>query len=392
MQAECTLSEERLITTHGTIIPQAVRFANGNIFLSYHVGNDAHFSPVGAHFSRDDGRTWERCRHPLHRQAAAGAIDDGRAFLLDQYLFRTGNGQYVAFYSETCDSGESFSEPKPARFFLKGAIAEPYVPRPPDDPDAFFEPPIPEFYRPVTDKYGSIIGGHIFGTVLRLPDGALGLSAYTKMEGNMTRRPRRSTYVRQRTDDGTAPEAQERVLDSSLFFRSEDEGATWQHVSTIGKVRPDRPFDVGKVYSEGLNETGMACTSDGKIYALMRHGSLMLLWYAVSADGGRTWSDIQPFNYPGVAPSLTMLPCGILAAAWGRPGMTVGFSLDGTGRDWDLLVGVRGDDVKSQNYPWLVPVADDRVMLFYDKRKWDKEKRSFYDHGIYCREIRVRHR
>ena len=69
--------------------------------------------------------------------------------------------------------------------------------------------------------------------------------------------------------------------------------------------------------------------------------------------------------------------------------MTVGFSLDGTGRTWDALVGVMQDDVPSQKYPWIVPVAEDRIMLFYDRRKWDDERRVFYDHGIYCREITV---
>ena len=390
MKVECELTEERLITAEGTIIPQAVRFANGNMFVCYHVGRDAYFSPCGAHRSGDKGRTWKPSSCPLHRVAAMGVVGDGRALVFDQYLWKTGETEYVAFYNETRNSAETFDGPKLARFHLEKAMDKAYVPRPPEDPDAFFEPPIPAFYDPVTAKHGSIIGGYIFGSVLRLPDGALGLSAYARMEGNMTRKPRRSSYVGVRGDDGTVPEAREQVLDSSIFFRSEDEGATWQYVSTIGKVRPDRPFDAGQVFSEGFNETGMAVTSDGRIYALMRHGSNMLLWYAVSDDCGRTWSDVSCFSYPGVAPCLTMLPNGILAAAWGRPGMTVGFSLDGTGWRWDLMVGVRDDKVKSQNYPWIVPVGEDRIILFYDKRKWDPQKRAFYDHGIYCREITVR--
>ena len=86
---------------------------------------------------------------------------------------------------------------------------------------------------------------------------------------------------------------------------------------------------------------------------------------------------------------MCLLPNGMLAAAWGRPGMTVGFSIDGTGSTWDALVGVMQDDVQSQKYPWLVPIGENRVMLFYDKRKWDSERRVFYEHGIYCREITV---
>lgn len=390
IRAEYELSDERLITTEGTIIPQAVRFANGNIFLSYHTSNDACFSPVGAHISRDNGRTWAPRKHPLHRQAAAGVVSADHGLIFDQYCFKAGRGEYVAFYSETGDSGETFSGPKLAHIFVDGVMDEEYAPRPKSDPDSFYEPEVPEFYRPVTEKYGAILGLYLWGAVIRLPDGALGMACHAKMQGNMTRTPRQSSYVAPRRNDGTAPEAEKEVLESSHFLRSEDGGATWHCAGTIGRVRPGRPFDAGQLFSEGFNETGLVCTREGKLHAIMRHGSLMLLWYATSADGGRTWSDIMPMNHPGVAPCMAMMPGGVLAAAWGRPGLTVAFSLDGTGRAWDLLGGVMTAEVQSQNYPWIVPVATDRIMLFYDKRKWDPTKRLFYDHGIYCREAVVR--
>ena len=218
----------------------------------------------------------------------------------------------------------------------------------------------------------------------------MGMSAYCQMKDNMRRKERdTSDYVGIRPDEGVAEEANDDVLWSSIFLRSEDDGQTWRMASTILKTEENFPFDAGVLYSEGFTETGLSCTSDGKIYALLRHGSYMLMWAVISSDGGRTWGDPLCFNYPGVAPSLCLMPNGILASAWGRPGMTVGFSLDGTGRTWDVLVGVMQDDVPSQKYPWIVPVAEDRVMLFYDKRKWDGERRVFYDHGIYCREITV---
>ena len=389
MKAECSLSEERLITTDGTIIPQAVRFANGNMVVIYHVGNDAYFSPSGSHRSRDNGATWERMECPLHRGSAMGAVGDARALFFDQYLLKTGDGEYAAFYNETRDSGETFPGPKTARFSIKGVLDREYVPRSRDDPDYFFEPDVPDFYEPVTAKHGSVIGGHIFGRILRLPDGALGLSAYCAMEGNMTRLREHSAYVGARQDEATAPEATGQVLDSSVFFRSEDDGQTWRYTDTIGRARPGKPFDAGKIYSEGLNETGLSCTADGNVYALIRHGSYMLLWWSMSKDCGRTWSDIKPLNYPGVAPSVVLMPNGVVAAAWGRPGMTVAFSLDGTARNWDVLVGVADDSISSQKYPWVVPVGDNRLMLLYDKRKWDPEKRRLYDHGIYCRELTV---
>jgi len=392
MRAECSLSPERLITTEGTIIPQAVRFANGNLIVIYSVGPDAHFAGCGARRSRDNGATWESCECPWYRPSAKGAVADDRALFFDQYLWKTGEDEYRAFYVETGDSGETFSEPKLARFAIENVIPKEYVPRPEDDPDRFVEPEVPEIYRCITEEHGTVLGGYTFGPVLRLPDGALGMACHATLEGNMTRRRPESRYVRPRSDEGNASEAMEQMLESAIFVRSEDEGQTWECISTIGRARPDRPFDSGQICSEGFNETGMACTSDGNIYALMRHGSYMLLWWTISEDCGRTWSEIQPLNYPGVAPSVTMMPNGILAAAWGRPGMTVGFSLDGTGQSWDVLVGAMDDRDHSQKYAWLVPVADDRLMLFYDRRKWDSDKRKHYNHGIYCREITVQRR
>ncbi len=387
-QAGYSLSDEKLITTTGTIIPQALGFANGNMLVCYNMGNDAYFSPFGAHRSRDGGETWEPAECPLNQISAMGSIGPDRAIFLDQYLWKVGPGEYAVFANDTHDAGATFTGPRLATFHLEGAIDQHYRPRPEEDPDYFYEPAVPDFYAPVTSKHGSIIGGHIFGRVVRLPDNALCVSAYIKMEGNETRKKDPGDYVSPRLD-GTAPEAEEEVLDSSLLFISHDEGQNWEHISTIGKIQPGKPFDGGQLYSEGFNETGLSTTSDGKLYALMRHGSYMLLWRAISADGGKSWSDLQAFNYPGVAPSLALLPNGILAAVWGRPGLTVGFSLDGTGTHWDLLVGIMHDGIPSQKYGWLVPTGENRLMLFYDRRKWDPSQRRFYEHGIYCRTIEV---
>lgn len=389
--ATCSISDERLITTEGTIIPQAVRFADGRLLVSYSLGNDAWFTPCGMQVSEDDGVTWKRTLCPMDRIAALGPTAEADTLLFDQYLWRVGDNEFAAYHCKATENGARFSPPRLAHFHVEGVLARHYVPRPADDPDHFVEPAIPDFYSEVVSHREPIVGGHIFGSVIRLPDGALGLSAYCRMQGNTRRKaPPSADYVGIRPDAGVAEEATDDVLWSSLFFRSEDGGETWHATSTIAKAEEDFPFDAGVLYSEGFTETGLACTSDGRVYALLRHGSYMLMWRFISCDGGRTWGEPLCFNYPGVAPSLCLMPGGILAAAWGRPGMTVGFSLDGTGRTWDLLAGVMQDDVPSQKYPWIVPIAEDRIMLLYDKRKWDSERRVFYDHGIYCREIMVK--
>jgi hypothetical protein len=271
---------------------------------------------------------------------------------------------------------------------VAGVICKTYRARPRDDPDYFCEPEIPDVYRPVSDLHGAQIGGYICGRVLRLNDGALGMSCYACMEGNLRRRDQfRSHYVSKRPDEGVAEEATENMLTSSLMLRSEDEGRTWYCASTIGRIDENKPFDGGVLYSEGFNETGLAYTAEGDLLALMRHGSYHLIWANRSADDGRTWQGIEPLNHPGVFPCLVRLGNGVLAAAWGRPGMTVAFSLDGGGRYWHVLTEVMRDDEPSQKYPWLVPITDDSVLLFYDRRRWDAAARRFTDHGIYSRRI-----
>ncbi len=58
------------------------------------------------------------------------------------------------------------------------------------------------------------------------------------------------------TDGATTGEQGiENMLTSSLMRRSEDEPATWEYASTIGKIEEDRPWDGGTFYREGFNET-----------------------------------------------------------------------------------------------------------------------------------------
>jgi hypothetical protein len=206
------------------------------------------------------------------------------------------------------------------------------------------------------------------------------------MKGNITR-PALRGYIPP-PEGVDEPETQ--TLRSALFFRSENEGLTWQgHVIASPRPeRPDVPFGVGLLTSCGFTETDVSVTSDGTLFALMRQGHFMHLYYARSCDGGKTWSDFQMFNYPGVAPALCMMPCGTLAAAWGRPGITVAFDTDGTGEKWDLMSNF-DKPFPSQEYATLVSVGEKNVLLFYDRRKWDHETRQFYEHGIYYRKITI---
>lgn len=388
MKATIAVGEERLVSREGTIIPIGVGFDDGAIFMTYHVGRDAAFSPTGASRSDDAGRTWQRVDSPLHRVTACGQIDPGRALFADQYLLHAGGDDYLTFINETTDGGRTFTGVREARVTIPDLIGKPYTPRPKDDPDHFVEPEIPAFYHRITQKHGAVVGGHIDGPIRRLADGALAMSCYCLVKGNMTRRAEHEyTYVARRPDAGVADEGIENLLFSSLLLRSEDDGQSWQYASTIGKMQPNQPYDGGILYSEGFTETGLSQTADGDLLALMRHGSYHLIWSNRSTDGGRTWQGIEPLNHPGVFPQLQLMANGALAGCWGRPGMTVAFSVDGSGRRWDVATELMRDHEQSQKYAWPIAVGDDTVLVFYDRRKWNGDKRDYDEHGIYCRPV-----
>lgn len=391
MNATISVGSERLVSREGTIIPIGVGFDDGAIHLTFHVGRDAAFSPTGAARSTDGGNTWQTVTSPVHRATACGQINPGRALYFDQDLWHVGGDQFLALANETHDSGATFTGIREVPITIPNVICKPYHPRAKDDPDYFAEPEVPAFYDRITQKHGAVIGGWINGRILRLADGALVMSCYANIKGNLSRRAEHEyTYVAKRPDAGVAEEGVANMLTSSLLLRSDDDGQTWQYASTIGKIEKNKPYDGGILYSEGFNETGLAETSDGDLLALMRHGSYHLIWSNRSSDGGRTWQGIEPLNHPGVFPGLERMGNGALAAAWGRPGMTVAFSTDGTGHFWDVATELMRDHEQSQKYPWLIPIADDTVLVFYDRRTWIAEKRDYGTHGIYCRPITLK--
>jgi hypothetical protein len=391
------VGEERLLSPRGTIIPQAIRFDDGSMLLHYHVGFDAWFEPIGMSRSDDGGRTWRDVEPPLYRVGACGQIGPTQAIFLDEYLVQAdgsgdsggsadtggsgGGGEYVLLYNRTDDGGRTFSGVQRARCRIPDLIAKPYEP----DASSPYFPPMPDWYR---RRLGDApaFAGSAFGRVIRLRDGALATVCYGAQRGNPQKRRRQGATA----DQGVAEQATAGESSSAILLRSEDEGRTWDAVSVCGRLEPGRPFDGGYFYSEGFNETALAETPDGGLFVIMRHGSYHLLWTNRSWDAGRSWRGIEMLNHAGVAPHMVRLGCGALAAAWGRPGLTVAFSLDGTGRYWDAATEIMRGDEASQRYPWLVPIDDHTVTLFYDRRTWDKPRPRYINHGIYAREISAR--
>lgn len=360
-----SISSERLITKIGTIIPQAINFPNGNIVVFYHVGNDAYFTKSGAHISKDNGRTWAKITCPLHRVSAIGVLGTKEAIIFDQYLWKAGENNYLVYASRTYDSGLTFTKPELMHFHPGlNIICTNYQANKRDHPDYYQKPEIPKFYHDVVNAYGAILGGYVFGRVIKLSDCSFRVSAYCDFRESR------------------------KLMNHALCFKSTNQ-TDWKAISHIGT--PNKlPFDWGKLYSEGFNETAICVNKNGVLYALMRHGSYMMLYQSTSRDGGHTWTDTKMFNYPGVAPSVCRLRNGPMVAAWGRPGLSVGFSLDGQGQHWDAIAGILNEDEHSWKYPWIVPISNNSVLLFYDRATWSQKRKRIVNHGIYCREVAIK--
>ena len=134
-----------------------------------------------------------------------------------------------------------------------------------------------------------------------------------------------------KSDTALCPYGHGRPYSRSYVCESEDRGATWRYLTTIG-------YD--QIGSEGYNEGSMRRLPNGQWLAVMRTGSEKdpkchdnpIMW-SMSADEGRTWSAPQRTGVEGAYPSLAILANGSVAMTYGRPGAMLVFSHD-NGRTW----------------------------------------------------------
>jgi hypothetical protein len=123
-------------------------------------------------------------------------------------------------------------------------------------------------------------------------------------------------------DDGSPPRGFVVVC-----MASRDNGRSWER---RGLVAADPTGGVGPT------ETALAATRAGDLVCVARttdHRQLPM-WLTFSGDRGRTWSPPQTLFDHGVLPQLELLGNGVLALAFGRPGVQLSFSPDGSGRAW----------------------------------------------------------
>jgi hypothetical protein len=157
----------------------------------------------------------------------------------------------------------------------------------------------------------------------------------------------------------------------TLLVRSEDDGLTWNFVSTIadvGTVGKRGNYEVGY---EGFCEPVMIRARDGSLLVVMRTGGYDPMFQTRSFDDGKTWEAPINLGALSVDPDLCMMSNGVLACSFGRPTVQLMFSLDGSGDTWTapqtIYSGPRVNGRENSTcYTGLRQVADGRLLLVYD--------------------------
>jgi hypothetical protein len=131
------------------------------------------------------------------------------------------------------------------------------------------------------------------------------------------------------------------------LVESSDQGATWTHVSTLG--RGDEP--------------GVARLSETDWTAVLRKGSAVPLQQVWSQDGGKTWSAPTTLEAGSVDPDIVLMSNGVLACSYGRPGCNIMFSTD-RGKTWDYHRVIT--DSSGYNYTTIREVRPGRLLYIHD--------------------------
>jgi len=227
--------------------------------------------------SQDEGRTWCRQANVLEGKGftwcSATSLFAHRDGSLSCLISRRTVGpesEQAIMVMRSSDGGEGWSEPEP---FLAGGRALDRTQGP---------------YSPMQ----------------RLSDGTVVFCGYEA----------RTTTGR---DEATNAER----LDRSLFFRSNDDGVTWEKPVYFDEDNYDH------------NECMVAETEPGKLVAFMRTLAAPFMWTSRSEDSGRTWTPLVQSNVSGECPYLVRHSSGALVMASRGYGTFVKLSFD-EGRSW----------------------------------------------------------
>jgi len=140
-----------------------------------------------------------------------------------------------------------------------------------------------------------------------------------------------------------------------------------------------------------LGESALAETSDNALLCVMRRAdhNQKPMMLSRSADAGHTWTPLRSLHRFGVLPQLRLLGNGVMVLSFGRPGVWLSLSADGTGRDWTEPVPVTKADDRNVSahtcgYTDMVALDDNNLLLAYS------DFRHQHDNGTTRKAIMVR--
>jgi hypothetical protein len=234
--------------------------------------------------SEDEGRTWSQ---PQYLFGQDGYNSNGLSIFahrdgtLSCLLGTTSEGEGSDAIPETyvirsSDRGETWSEPE--MFLIAGQ-------------------PLPE-YR---DRYGRL---SLYSPWIRLSDGTVTMCGY---ECNAV--------------PGGSVESNAQRLDRSLFFRSMDDGYTWEAPVYFDENNFDH------------NECMAAETEPGRLVAFMRTLRAPCMWTSISEDGGQSWTRLAQSDISAECPYLLRHSSGALVLFSRGLGAFLRLSFDG-GVSW----------------------------------------------------------
>lgn len=198
---------------------------------------------------------------------------------------------------------------------------------------------------------------------------------------------------------------------SAELFCSEDNGRSFQRRAHMEYEADGHRYPYA---SGGFSDSDFEFMDDGSILWFFRSNWFITtgyewapMYWARSQDGGHTWTKPEVFAPIGTLPRIVRLQNGCCLICYARPGVFVRGCSDGAGRQWTEPVTVMTPGDRSHlanivmnpptfhdfdgacNNPELLPIAEDRALLFYSDFYYPDE------HGvarktILCREIIAR--